>query len=144
MDRAAAYRAAVEAYRQYAIDHGCVRVEEREHETFTAAMRRAETEGPESRLEDRLKGKDRPTEAAELENLQVPNRATEHDGPMRDRTSDLTRGVRPSTVAHVTQDHGRVVDLVQQPHRFQRGGSGHRRLLVRDHGVEVCSDAGVD
>jgi hypothetical protein len=69
IERTAAYRAAVDAaYRQY------------------------ETEDPERHLvglEDRLKGEDRPTEAAELENLQVPDEATEHDGRMRDRTSDF-------------------------------------------------------
>jgi hypothetical protein len=69
MDRAAAYRAAVyAAYQQYAIDHGDARMEKLERETFTPAMRRAETEDPECHLvglEDRLKGKDRPTVAAE-------------------------------------------------------------------------------
>ena len=93
MDRTAAYRAAVDAaYRQYAIDHVYARMEKLERETFTAAMRRTETEGPERYqvgLEERLQGKDRPTEAAELENLQVPNGTTEHDGRMRDRTSDF-------------------------------------------------------
>jgi hypothetical protein len=72
MDRAAAYRAAVDAvYRQYAIDHGYARMEILERETFTPAMRRRETEDPQRHLvglEDRLKGKDRPTEAAELAN----------------------------------------------------------------------------
>jgi hypothetical protein len=67
MDRAAAYRAAVDAaYQQYA--------------------------NPERRLigpEDRLKGKNRPTEAADVENLQVPNGTTQHDGRMRDRLSDF-------------------------------------------------------
>ncbi|MGH3258221.1 MAG: hypothetical protein ACRDOU_22990 [Streptosporangiaceae bacterium] len=93
IDRTAAYRAAVDAaYRQDAIDHGYARMEKLERETFIPAMRRTETEGPESHLvgpEDRLKGKDRPTEAAELENLQVPTGTTEYDGRMRDRTSDF-------------------------------------------------------
>jgi hypothetical protein len=93
IERTAAYRAAVDAaYWQYAIDHGHARVEKLERETFTPAMRRTETEDPERHLvglEDRLKGKDRPTEAAELENLQVPGGTTEHDGRMRDRTSDF-------------------------------------------------------
>lgn len=81
-ERAAAYRAAVDAaYRQYAIDHGYARVEK--------------LAGP----EDRLKGKDRPAEAAELENLQVPDGTTaaawvgsapdEHDARVRDRTGDF-------------------------------------------------------
>src|SRR5579863_8383077 len=35
-----------------------------------------------------LKGKDRPTEGADLESLQVPNGTTEHDGRMRDRAGD--------------------------------------------------------
>jgi hypothetical protein len=90
LDRTAAYRAAVEAaYRQYAIDHGYARVEELEREAVTPAMRRTETEDPERHLvglEDRVKGKDRPTEAAELDNLQVPDGITEYDGRMRDRT----------------------------------------------------------
>ena len=72
MDRAAAYRAAVDAvYRQYAIDHGYARMEILERETFTPTMRSKETEDPERNLvglEDRLKGKGRPTEAAELAN----------------------------------------------------------------------------
>jgi hypothetical protein len=77
MDRTAAYRAAVDAYRQYAIDNGYAQVEKLEDETFTPAMRQAGTEDLESHLvslEDRQNGKDRPTEAAELENLQVPDR----------------------------------------------------------------------
>lgn len=92
MDRTAAYRAAVDACRQYAIDHGHARTEKLERETFTPAMRRTETEDPErplTGLEDRLKGKDRPTEAAELENLQVYNGITEDDGPTRDHKSDF-------------------------------------------------------
>ena len=93
IERTTTYRAAVDAaYRQYAIGHGHAQVEKLERETLTPVMRRTETEGPERRrisLEDRLKGKDRPTEAAELGNLQVPDRTTEHDGRMRDRTSDF-------------------------------------------------------
>ena len=91
MDRTAAYRAAVDAYRQYAIDHGHTRTEKLERETFTPAMRRTETEDPErplAGLEDCLEGKDRPTEAAELENLQA-NGTTEYDGRMRDNESDF-------------------------------------------------------
>ncbi len=93
VDRTAAYRAAVDAaYRQNAIGRGYARMEKLERETFTPAMRRTETEDPERHLvglEDRLKGKDRPTEAAELENRQVPNGTTEYDGRMRDRTNDF-------------------------------------------------------
>jgi hypothetical protein len=93
LDRTAAYRAGVDAaYRQDAIDHGYARMEQLERETFTRAMRRTETEGLEGHLvglEDRLKDKDRPTEAPELGNLQVSNGTTEYDGMMRDRTSDF-------------------------------------------------------
>jgi hypothetical protein len=75
MERTAAYRAAVDsAYRQYAIDHGYARVEKLERETFTPAVGRTGTEDPERHLvgpEDRMKGKDPPTEAAEPENLLV-------------------------------------------------------------------------
>jgi hypothetical protein len=92
VDRTAGYRAAVDAaYRQYAIDHGYARVGKLEHEAFTPAMRRTEIEDPERHpvgLEDRLK--DRPTEAAKLENLQVPDGATGYGGRMRDRTSDFS------------------------------------------------------
>jgi hypothetical protein len=91
IDRTEAYRAALDAaYRQNAIDHGHARVERLERETFTAAMRRTETDDPERHLagvEDRLKSKDRPTEAAKLEDVEVPDGTTEHDGRMRDRTS---------------------------------------------------------
>ena len=84
IERTAAYRAAVDsAYQQYAIDHGYAQVEKLERETFTPAMRRTGTEDPERHLvgqEDRLKGRDRPTEAAELENLRVPGGTTQHDG----------------------------------------------------------------
>jgi hypothetical protein len=53
MDRAAAYRAAVDAvYRQYAIDHGYARMEILERETFTPAMRSKETEDPEEIFPD--------------------------------------------------------------------------------------------
>lgn len=92
MDRTAAYSAAVDACRQYAIDHGHARTEKLEREPFTPAMRRTETEDlerPLTGLEDRLEGKDRPTEAAELENLQVSNGITEDDGPTRDDKSDF-------------------------------------------------------
>jgi hypothetical protein len=82
-ERTAAYRAAVDsAYQQYSIDHGYAQVEKIELETFTPAMRRTGTEDPERHLvgqEDRLKGRDRPTEAAE--NLRVPGGTTQHDGP---------------------------------------------------------------
>jgi hypothetical protein len=92
MDRTAAYHAAVDAiYRLYAIDHGSARMEKLEPETLTPAMRRTETVDPGRHLvglEACLKGKDLPTEAAELENLQVPNRTTEHEVRTRDRTSD--------------------------------------------------------
>jgi hypothetical protein len=103
MERAMAYRAAVDtAYRQYAIGHGNARVEKPERETVASAMRRIEAEDLERDLvgpENRMKGKDRPTEAAELESLQVPDRTTpaawvgsapgEHDAQVRDRTSDF-------------------------------------------------------
>jgi hypothetical protein len=102
-ERAAAYRAAVDAaYRQYTVDHGHARAEEPERETVVPAMRRIEAEYPERylvALENRLKGRDRPAEAAELENLQVPDGTTsaawvglppgEHDGRVRDRISDF-------------------------------------------------------
>jgi hypothetical protein len=69
-ERAAAYRAAVDAaYRQYAIDLGYARVEKSERETVAPAMGRIEAEDPERHpvgLENRLKGGDRPAEAAEL------------------------------------------------------------------------------
>jgi hypothetical protein len=65
-------------------------------------MRRIETEDPERRLaglEYRLKSRDGPTEAAELENLRVPDGTTaaaragpapgEHDARAWDRTSDF-------------------------------------------------------
>jgi hypothetical protein len=93
VQQAAAYRAAVDAaYRQYAIDHGYARVEKPERETVAPAMRRTETEDPERHpvgLEDSLKGKDRPTGAAELENLRIHDGTTQHDGRMRERTSDF-------------------------------------------------------
>ncbi len=58
-ERSLASRAAVDAaYRQYAIDQGCARVEKLERETVTPAMRRIEAEDPERRLaglEHRLK-----------------------------------------------------------------------------------------
>ena len=100
-ERAAAYRAAVDAaYRQYAIDHG--NEEKPERETVTPAMRRIAAEDPERHLaglENRLKGRDRPAEAANLQNLRVPDEATaaawvrsapgEHDARARGRPSDL-------------------------------------------------------
>ena len=80
IERAAAYRAAVDAaYRQHAIDHGYAQVAKPERETVTPAMRRIEAEDPERHLvglKNHLKGRDRPAEAAELENLQVPGRTT--------------------------------------------------------------------
>jgi hypothetical protein len=80
VERATAYRAAVDAaYRRYAIDLGYAQVEELERETVTPAMRRIEAEDPERHLagpENRLRGRDRPAEAAELENLRVPDGTT--------------------------------------------------------------------
>jgi hypothetical protein len=80
IDRTAAYRAAVvAAYRQHAIDYCHARAEKLERGTFTPAMRRAETEESERHpvgQEDGLKGKNRPIEVAELENLQVPGGTT--------------------------------------------------------------------
>ena len=111
MDRTAAYRAAVDAYRQYAIDRGHARTEKLERETFTPMTRRTETGDPErplTGLEDRLKDKGRPTEAAELENLQVSNGTTEYDGRMRDHKSNvcmvaqLANGDAYSSVAGIT------------------------------------------
>lgn len=80
IERAAAYRATVDvAYRQHAIDHGNAQVAKPEHETATLTMRRIEAEDPGRdllSLEDRLNVRDRPAEATELVNLQVPDRTT--------------------------------------------------------------------
>jgi hypothetical protein len=80
IERAAAYHATVDvAYRQHAIDHGNAQVAKPEHETVTLAMRRIEAEDPGRdlvSLENRLKGRDRPAEATERVNLQVPDRTT--------------------------------------------------------------------
>jgi hypothetical protein len=89
IERAAAYGATVDAaYRHYAINPGYARVEKLERETFTPTMRHTETEDPEGHLVG-LKGKDRRAEGGEPENLQVPDGTTEHDGRMRDRTTDF-------------------------------------------------------
>ena len=91
IERAAAYRATVDvAYRHHAIDHGNAQVAKPEHETITLAMRRIEAEDPGRdlvSLENRLKGRDRPAEATELVNLQVPNRTTAAT-PVLVRTTD--------------------------------------------------------
>ena len=80
IERAAAYRATVDvAYRQHAIDHGNAQVAKPEHETVTLTMRRIEAADPWRdlvSLENRLKGRDRPAEATELVDLQVPDRTT--------------------------------------------------------------------
>jgi hypothetical protein len=94
-------------------------MEQLERETFTRAMRRTETEGLEGHLvglEDRLKDKDRPTEAPELGNLQVSNGTTEYDGMMRDRTSDfyvvaqLANGDAYHTGPHPRRQRSRIQD----------------------------------
>jgi hypothetical protein len=103
IDRAAAYRAAVDAAcQQYAIDHGYARVEKLEGETITPTMRRIEAEARERHLvglENRSNGREQPAEAAELESSQVPDETTaaawvesptgEHDTRVRERTSDF-------------------------------------------------------
>jgi hypothetical protein len=75
-ERTAAYRANVDAvYRQYAIDHGYAGAERPEREPVTPAMRRIEAEGPEPQLvgpEDRLKGKGRLADAADLKKSETP------------------------------------------------------------------------
>jgi hypothetical protein len=69
IERALEHRATVDAaYRAYAIEQGCARVEKIERETVTPAMRRIEAEDPDRHLaglEHRLKGKDRLTEKVE-------------------------------------------------------------------------------
>lgn len=102
-ERTAAYRAVVDAvYRQYTTDRGYARVEGLERETGTPAMRRIEAEDPEPHpvgLDNRLKGKGRLAEAADLktgETRQAPDDTTavawggsapgDHDGRMRDLT----------------------------------------------------------
>lgn len=103
-ERSAAYRAKVDAvYQQYAIDYGDTRVEKLERETVIPAIRRTEPEGPEHHMggiEDRLKGKDRPADDADLkkgetrqaldDTTTVARRASasgDHDGRMRDLTT---------------------------------------------------------
>jgi hypothetical protein len=80
IERAAVYRATVGfAYQQHAIDHGDAQTANPGHEAVTPAMRRIEAEDPGRDLvsrENRLKGRDRPTAATELVNLQVPDRTT--------------------------------------------------------------------
>jgi hypothetical protein len=80
------------AYRQYAIDCGYAPEERRERETVAPAVRPIEVEDPKPRpvgLNDRLKGKDRPTESEHLtkgETRQVPTDAAALASGIRDLT----------------------------------------------------------
>jgi len=75
-ERSVAYRADVDAaYLQYAVDHGYAEAERPERETVTPEMPRLEDEGRKRgpvRPEDRVKGKGRLAEAADLERGQTP------------------------------------------------------------------------
>jgi hypothetical protein len=71
IERVPGYRTTVDAaYRRYAIDQGCARVEQIERDTVTPAMRRIESEDQDRHLvglDHRLKGKDRLAEKVEYD-----------------------------------------------------------------------------
>jgi hypothetical protein len=135
LERAAAYRAAVDAaHRQDAIDHDYARVEKRERETVTPAVPRTEAGDPERhlvRLENRSNGRQRPAEAAERESFQAPDETTaaawagsalgEHDIRVRERTSDfhavaqLASGDTCHSVAKTTPDLIRDASSFEYP-----------------------------
>ena len=95
-ERSVAYHAVVAAvYRRYAIDNGYTPVEKPEREIVAPAMRYIEAE-------DRLKGKGRPAEVADLKKCEAPkaaddttalardgSAASDHDGWVRDHSGDV-------------------------------------------------------
>ena len=95
IERAAAYRAAVDAAYRRAVDHGYARVEKTERKTITPAMRRIEAEAPErslAGLENRSGGRDRPTETAEPEGFHAIGQLARSDAYHNvARTSVLVR-----------------------------------------------------
>ena len=108
IERAAAYRAAVEAaYRQHAIDHGYARAQEPGRETVTPAMPRTQAEDPDRHLaglENCLKGRDQPAKAARLENLQIPGGTTAVATQLA--SGDVLHGVAETTPVLVRDGNG--------------------------------------
>jgi hypothetical protein len=82
IERVPGYRATVDAaYRRYAIDQGCARVEQIERDTVTPAMRRIESEDQDRHLvglDHRLKGKDRLAEKVIAAVDEQPDLTHEH------------------------------------------------------------------